>query len=62
MTENFNFNEELLNINEDMDSNETCLIDGTPLDNNHIALKCSHKFNYYNIFNEVKCQKTKKKL
>ena len=61
MTEIFNFNEELLNIvNQNMEINETCLIDGTPLENSFIKLKCSHKFNYYNIFNEVKCQKTKK--
>tara|TARA_B110000211_G_C14065211_1_gene547373 strand:+ start:693 stop:1301 length:609 start_codon:yes stop_codon:yes gene_type:complete len=59
MTENFNFNEELLNINEDVDLEESCLIDGTALENTHIKLKCEHKFNYYNIFNEVKCQKTK---
>jgi hypothetical protein len=55
----FDFNKELLNINEDIDLAETCLIDGTPLENTHIKLKCSHKFNYYNIFNEIKCQKTK---
>lgn len=63
MTDFFNFNEELLNIlnepslNDNLD--ESCLIDGSPLENTHIKLKCSHKFNYYNIFNEIKCQKTK---
>jgi sarcosine oxidase delta subunit len=55
------FNEELLKMicTDDVDD-ECCLIDGDALENNHITLKCGHKFNYFNIFNEVKCQKTVK--
>ena len=37
---------------------ELCLISNLPLDDNHIELSCTHKFNYNSIFNEVKYQKT----
>ena len=58
------FNAELMKMvydesNNDDDTTEVCLIDGLPLETNFIQLKCSHKFNYYNIFNEVIRQKTK---
>lgn len=60
--DNFNFNDELMKMisAEENYNDNRCLIDGSPLEENHIELKCSHKFNYFNIFNEVKQQKTVK--
>ena len=43
-------------INNDSDEN-TCLITKEPLDNNHIELKCKHKFNFLPLYLEVKKQK-----
>tara|TARA_B100000902_G_scaffold387330_1_gene431256 strand:- start:2866 stop:3480 length:615 start_codon:yes stop_codon:yes gene_type:complete len=37
--------------------NNVCLISGSELDNNHITLNCSHKFNYIPLYNEIKQQK-----
>ena len=37
---------------------ELCLISNLPLDDNHIELSCTHKFNYNSIFHEIKYQKT----
>lgn len=43
---------------EDNDENENiCLISQEPLENDHITLACGHKFNYYHIFKEVVRQK-----
>ena len=45
--------------NDDSNEQRTCLISGDKLENNHITLACGHKFNFYNIYNEVikqKCQ------
>jgi len=61
---------EILNLNEDNDDEETknsdndhkCLISNLPLDDNHITLNCNHKFNYVSIYNEVVYQKTKRLL
>lgn len=36
---------------------ETCLISGEPLDASPVILECGHKFNYYNLFNEIYRQK-----
>lgn len=42
---------------DEMDSNNICLISQEPLDDDHIALACKHKFNYVPIFNEIANQK-----
>lgn len=51
-----NFYEELMK-NEEIDENNVCLLSNLPLDETHIELPCSHKFNYIYIFNEVKSSK-----
>lgn len=56
--ENINFYNGMLKmLEEDEDDENTCLIDGQPLTNNFIELKCSHKFNYLSLLNEIKSQK-----
>jgi len=56
---NQEFNDELMNLidKDDSSGDESCLIDGQPLNDTHIELKCSHKFNYLSIMNEVKIQR-----
>jgi len=58
---NQDFNNNLMSLLDDGDSSsdeECCLIDGQPLnDNTCIELRCSHKFNYLSILNEVKIQR-----
>ena len=57
-TVNQKFNEELLAlIGEKEKEEEVCLIDGTQLKDQFVKLKCSHKFNYISILNEIKMQK-----
>ena len=57
------FNEELLKClcddtdDTDESKDETCLITGEKLKDNHLTLECKHKFNYDSIFNEVVSQK-----
>jgi hypothetical protein len=51
-----NFYEELMK-DEETDENNVCLLSNLPLDETHIELPCSHKFNYIYIFNEVKSSK-----
>jgi hypothetical protein len=46
----------------DFSLNNSCLISGEPLDNNHIILDCKHKFNINELYNEVVQQKTKQNL
>jgi hypothetical protein len=46
----------------DFSLNNSCLISGEPLDNNHIILDCKHKFNINELYNEVVQQKTKYNL
>jgi hypothetical protein len=49
--DNLSFFEEL--EKEDINSSENiCYISNLPLEENHITLKCGHKFNSYYIFNE----------
>jgi hypothetical protein len=50
---NINFYEELMK-DEETDENNVCLLSNLPLDETHIELPCSHKFNYIYIFNEIK--------
>ena len=57
---NQKFNEELMALideEEEKEEEEICLIDGTQLKDQFIELKCSHKFNYLSILNEVKIQR-----
>jgi len=55
---NQKFNEELMAlIGAEEKEAEVCLIDGTPLKDQFIELKCSHKFNYTSILNEIKIQR-----
>ena len=52
----------MINIDDDDNDSEeqrTCLISGDKLEKNHITLECGHKFNFYNIYNEVIKQKCK---
>lgn len=52
------FNEMLSKDSENKESEDnTCLITGETLLNNHITLPCNHKFNYIPLYNEVKKQK-----
>jgi len=58
LTINQKFNQELMTlINKQEEFDNVCLIDGTPLHEDCIELKCSHKFNYISILNEIKIQK-----
>ena len=55
---NQNFNGELMAlIGKEEKKEEVCLIDGTQLKDQFIELKCSHKFNYISILNEIKIQR-----
>ena len=45
------------NDNDNDDNDKYCLISYEPLENKHITLDCNHKFNYKNIFQEIKKQK-----
>jgi len=58
-TINQKFNEELLALigEKEKKEEELCLIDGTQLKDQFVKLKCSHKFNYISILNEIKMQK-----
>ena len=57
-TINQKFNEELMAlIGKEEKEEEVCLIDGTQLKDQFIELKCSHKFNYISILNEIKVQR-----
>ena len=57
-TINQKFNEELMAlIGKEEKEEEVCLIDGTQLKDQFIELKCSHKFNYISILNEIKIQR-----
>lgn len=58
---NINFYEELMK-NEEIDENNVCLLSNLPLDETHIELPCSHKFNYIYIYNEVKTSKKQNSL
>ena len=61
---NFDFYSELKNalLEEDNQTENTCLISRIPLTENFIELECSHKFNYNAIFNEVRNQKIRNHL
>ena len=54
------FNQELMKmlLEEQINDEQTCLISGSLLEDNHIKLECNHKFNYKHIYNEVHKQKT----
>ena len=54
--DNINFFD-LLKDENNKNSENICLISGNTLDNNYITLECSHKFNYVNLYNEIKQQK-----
>jgi len=57
-TINQKFNEEMMQLlNKDETEDEVCLIDGMPLTEQFVELKCAHKFNYLSIFNEIFAQK-----
>jgi hypothetical protein len=55
---NQKFNEELMElIGKSEDNENVCLIDGTKLNSQSIELKCSHKFNYISLLNEIRIQR-----
>ena len=61
ITSTDDFNEQLLQLlcqaeNEDEIENN-CLISGEPLKDDHIILKCKHKFNYEPLMHELINQK-----
>ena len=60
MNDTINFNEELMKLleEEETDDDNICLISGEKLEDNFINLECNHKFNYKSIYNEVHKQKT----
>ena len=44
--------------NNDLNSDDNiCLISNNKLQDNYITLKCNHRFNYIEIYNEVYSQK-----
>lgn len=51
-----------LEDSDNEDNENMCLISHSQLDNNSIVLNCGHKFNYIEIYNEVKQQKIGKHL
>ena len=51
-----------LEDSDNEDNENMCLISHSQLDNNSIVLNCGHKFNYIDIYNEVKQQKIGKHL
>ncbi len=56
---NSNFTKFLEEICDDNNNNsdDVCLITGTPLEDNYIKLFCGHKFNYKPLYQEIVCQK-----
>ena len=60
MDDTNSFNQELMKmlLEEENNGDDTCLISGYTLEENHIKLECNHKFNYKHIYNEVHKQKT----
>ena len=44
---------------EECDDTNTCLISGEPLKIHSVTLNCNHKFNYFELYNEVIKQKQK---
>lgn len=53
-----NFLEYIDNI-EDFNEDQTCLITREKLEENHVSLKCGHKFNYVPLFLDIFKQKIK---
>lgn len=53
-------NEDFDNLDDDELNNDCCLICGDKLTKNFITLSCGHKFNYLQIYNEVKNYKSGK--
>ena len=58
------FNEQLMillcqeeNSDDDSEDKNLCLISNEPLNDDHITLKCKHKFNYEPLMNELMNQK-----
>lgn len=52
-----NYPLENINLDNNENKNELCLISNLPLDITHIELPCKHKFNYYYIYNDIFSQK-----
>ena len=48
---------DLLKKKTNKNTDNVCLISGSELNNNYITLKCSHKFNYVPLYNEIVQQK-----
>lgn len=48
------------NSDEENENENTCLISGMELKENFVQLHCGHKFNYFELYNEVYNQKKKK--
>ena len=53
------FNKFLNNYLNNNENDNNCLISGDELKPDHVVLPCNHKFNYEEIYNELKNQKNK---
>ena len=65
MNYEINFNNclnEYLNDDDKNENDNTCLISGDELHHDYVKLPCNHKFNYENIYNEIKNQKSKNNI
>jgi hypothetical protein len=59
---NINFFDELyksLDVDENFDDENTCLITNEPLTHKFVQLQCNHKFNYNALYNDIKNHKQK---
>lgn len=50
---------EYIDIIDDFDEDQSCLITREKLEENHVSLKCGHKFNYVPLFLDIFKQKIK---
>ena len=48
-----------LDIDDDTQNENICLITNEPLTDNYVHLQCHHKFNYIAIYNDIKNHKQK---
>jgi hypothetical protein len=49
-------------LNENINTDNICLITQEPLQTNYITLQCNHKFNYIPLYNEISNQKQNNNL
>ena len=54
------FNQLELESSDNEDEDNVCLISGAKLKDNYVEMNCGHKYNYFELYNEVYNQKKKK--